>query len=87
MRNEESAKCGDPYVEQRMRNLEKKQVLKHCYDVLMNVTSKGLPWCEVRQAREQELTYVRDPVVYDEVDEREAIAQYHGSTQTKKVQE
>ena len=33
-------------------------------------------WHEVRRAREQELKYLRDLGVYEEVDEREAIAHY-----------
>ena len=33
-------------------------------------------WHEVRRAREQELKYLRDFGVYEEVDEREAIAHY-----------
>ena len=33
-------------------------------------------WHETRRAREQELKYLRDFGVYEEVDEREAIAHY-----------
>ena len=41
-----------------------------------DVTSKELPWHDVRNAREQELKYMRDFGMYEKVDEREAIAQY-----------
>ena len=41
-----------------------------------DVTGEELPWSEVRQVREQDLTCLRDLGVYGKVDEREAIAQY-----------
>ena len=41
-----------------------------------DVTSKELPWHEVRNAREQELKYMRDFGMYDKVDEREAFVQH-----------
>ena len=43
---------------------------------IIDVTSKELPWHEVRKAREQELKCFRDLRVFENVDEREAIAQY-----------
>ena len=42
----------------------------------MTITGKELPWSEVRQAREQELKYLRDSGLYENVDEREANARY-----------
>ena len=44
-----------------------------CFD---DATSKDLLWHEVRQSRDQQLKYLRDLGVYEQVDEREAIAQY-----------
>ena len=38
-----------------------------------DVTSKKWPWHDVRNAREQELKYMRDFGMYDKVDEREAL--------------
>ena len=64
------------------RNREKHAILAEieeeeqhviCID---DVTGKGVPWHEVRKAREEEVKYVRDLEVYEKVDEREAIAQY-----------
>ena len=43
-----------------------------------DITGKGLPWSQVRQAREQELNYLRDLGVYEKVDEREAIDKRSG---------
>ena len=45
----------------------------HCFD---DITGKEHPWCEVRQAQEQELKYLRDLRVYEKVDDRDVIAKY-----------
>ena len=44
-----------------------------CFD---DVTGKELPWHAVREAREQELKYLRDLGVYEKVDEKEAVEKY-----------
>ena len=41
-----------------------------------DITGKELPWHAVLKAREQELKFLRDLGVYENVDEREAIAKY-----------
>ena len=41
-----------------------------CVDV---VTGKGLPWSAVRRAREEELKYLRDLSLYEEVDGQTAL--------------
>ena len=51
---------------------EEEQRIK-CID---DVASEALPLDEGRQAREQELENLRDLGVFEDVDEREAIAQY-----------
>ena len=39
-----------------------------------DITGEELPWSAVRQARDQEVKYLPDLVVYEKVDERDAIA-------------
>ena len=44
-----------------------------CFD---DITGKELPWHAVRKAREQELKYLHDLGVYEQADEKEAVAKY-----------
>ena len=44
-----------------------------CFD---DITVKELPWQAVKQAREQELKYLRELGVYEKVDEHAAVAKY-----------
>ena len=44
-----------------------------CFD---DITCEELPWHAVRKARESELKYLRDPGVYEKVDEKEAVEKY-----------
>ena len=41
-----------------------------------DISGKELPWHAVRRARELELKHLRDPVVYEKVDEKEAVEKY-----------
>ena len=45
-----------------------------CFD---DITGKELPWQAVKQAREQELMYLRELGVYTKVDEHAAVAKYN----------
>ena len=42
-----------------------------CFD---DITGKELPWQDVKQAREQDLKYLRELGVYEKVDEHAAVA-------------
>ena len=42
-----------------------------------DITGKELPWQAAKQAREQELKYLRDLGVYEKVDEHAAVAEYN----------
>ena len=55
------------------QRLKRNYKMSYAFD---DVTSKEFPWHAVRKALEQELTYPRDVGMYEEVDEREDIAQY-----------
>ena len=44
-----------------------------CFD---DITVKELPWHAVREARENELKYLRDLGVHEKVDEKEAVEKY-----------
>ena len=59
------------------RNREKHAILAEVGKEEQHVIHiDDVKWHEVRRAREQELKYLRDFGVYEEVDEREAIAHY-----------
>ena len=45
-----------------------------CFD---DITGKELPWQAVKEAREKELTYLRERGVYGKVDERTGVAKYN----------
>ena len=57
----------------RLAPAEEEDQRAQCLD---DITEKELSWSEVRQARDQELAYVRDLGVHEKVDEREAIETY-----------
>ena len=59
------------------RNREKHAILAEVGKEEQHVIHiDDVKWHETRRAREQELKYLRDFGVYEEVDEREAIAHY-----------
>ena len=47
-----------------------------CTKCLHDITGKELPQQAVKQAREQELKYLRELGVYEKVDERTAVTKY-----------
>ena len=52
---------------------EEDEVIR-CYD---DISGKELLWQAVKQAREQELKYLRELGVYEKVDELAAVAKYN----------
>ena len=60
---------------------EENQLIK-CFD---DITGKELPWQAVKEAREQELKYLRELGAYEKVDERAAVAKYKRHASQHKV--
>ena len=50
-----------------------------------HITGKELIWQAVKQAREQELKYLRELGVYEKVDEHRAVAKYHVTSNRHRV--
>ena len=66
--------CTEPEQDAMLAGAGEEDTFIECFD---DITGKELPWQAVKQAREQELKFLRELGVYEKVDEDAAVAKYN----------